>query len=328
MNSTRYISLRSRDVRSCKSLRGLQEKESIERLKKLTEGGCKPLHIETPESPTDLLSIRLHNSGFMRLKLTKKINQKAQEIFAQENRKLKEKHPDKEWIDGEKLALQTMSLINDEIYLTASIMGFSHILAMKDFDFGQIAGLKALKLDTNTHVVAREGEHRLLLVAQRGKKPGDPRLGTESLCAPVGSEVQWTLATNGMIDADVVQSTEAPAVWVRNSFKEFKEELGVEKDGTLIKYLGMMVDTVKFTGATGILGMIETEFTPDQIEEKRTKAIDKYEVPVLDAIALEKEAIARFLRENRGNMVPQLITGLAVLGFVSWGEDFLARADR
>jgi hypothetical protein len=319
------ISLNAGDMSTFKSMDGHLKPKDLERFKSLLERGCLPLHINSQQEINKIFVYI--NQGTRRcLKLSDDVRSTASGIVAAENEKLKAKGVEGEWIDGEKLAVTRM-VVDDYIIFSTSIFNFSHILAMKDFTFEKIAALSAFKLDTNTHVLATEGKHRLLLVGQRGRKPGEPRMGSEALCAPVGSEVQWTLATNGILDADVPVAINPEQAWIENSFKEFEEELGVSKTGSL-RYLATMVDPHMFTGALGILGAIETNLSPEQIHEARKKARHAVEVPVLDVIPMEEDAIATYLRVNRSNMVPQLVTGLVVLGFESWGENFLIKADK
>ena len=175
-------------------------------------------------------------------------------IVRAENEKLEKQGVKGGWIDGEKLAVTDLAIHPGQLSFSTSIFNFSHILAMKDFSFEQIAELSAFKLDTNTHILAKDGGHTVLLVGQRGRKPGEPRMGAEALCAPAGSKIQWTLATNGILDLDVLDPKKASPdeAWIENSFKEFEEELGVSKTGSL-RYLGTMVDPHMFIGALGIL---------------------------------------------------------------------------
>jgi hypothetical protein len=327
MISRQSISLRASDMRAFKSLEGSLPPNILDRFKSLVENGCLPLHLNKKENPTRFIHVTASN--YNRLGLSAEVQKAAKDIIQAENRKLRDQGIEGEWIDGEKLAVTELVDDSRRLFFSTSVFNFSHILAMKDFSFDQIAGLLAFKLDTNTHVLAKEGKHRLLLVGQRGRKPGEPRMGSEALCAPVGAEVQWTLATNGILDLPVlVENLAHPDLaWINNSFKEFEEELGISKTGS-ISYLATMVDPHMFTGAMGILGAIETDLTPKQIHEARKLAKHAVEVPVLDTIPMEEDSIATYLRVNRNNMVPQLVTGLVVLGFESWGKSFLVKADK
>ena len=255
------------------------------------------------------------------------MGERAMQITREENEKLRMRGVEGAWIDGEKLAVASMSASGSCAYLSVRMMRWSEILAMKELTFSEIAGLGAFNLDTNTHVLARENEHELLMVAQRGRKPGEPRMGTEMLLAPAVGGVQWTLATNGTVDAPLTRTERSDLVWMKNSLKEFRDELGVDGAAGL-RYLGMMIDTNMFIGAFGILGVMNTTLSPGQLDDARRKARDGTEVAALDAIPMEKENLAAYLRVNRGSMVPQLISGLVILGYNRWGEDFLRQADR
>jgi hypothetical protein len=330
-----HVSLNPDDVLSAKALKSRIGEKEFGRFSALIEGGCMPLHIPSRSLSKAKVSVCGFKQWpepekarpFTHLHLPEEVKMQAQAIVKAENELLRKSKTPGSWIDGEKLAVRKISYNRDGVQMSVSGLWWSEILAMKSMSFPELADLGAFKLDTNTHVLAKEKRHTLLLVGHRGRKPGDPRMGAEAMLAPAKPGTQWTLATNGTLDADVLRSSDETDAWIKNSMSEFEQELGVEGK-YLLKYLGLMVDTRMFTGAIGIVGSIHTNLTPDQIDEARSRARDGVEVSALDVIPLEKEALARYLRKNRDNMVPQLITGIVLLGYKRWGQDFLALADR
>ncbi len=344
------ISLRPQDIRAYSSLEKKLPKTSLERFKSLCEGGCHALDLSSgwgtavsvnrfaQAMATGPMPSELCNTA-LRLLLPEDIRMGAMDIILRENRKLRDSGVQGSWIDGEKLAVRSIMKTDgraspdimkwkaDDLSLEVSMMKWSEILALKGLPFDEIADYGAFKLDTNTHVVARENAHDLLLVGHRGRKPGEPRMGSEALLAPARDGTQWTLATNGTIDAELLGAGDPNEVWINNSTKEFSEELGVSWDH-FIDYLGLIVDTKMFVGAIGIVGVIQTSLMPEEIDEIRKLARDAVEVSKLDAIPLESGSLAQYLRVNRSNMVPQLVTSIAMLGYSRFGDGFLKLADK
>lgn len=325
------VKLDPQDIRAYASLRGQLGPRALSRFKSLTEGACVPLHLRDRQGGRAEISIYAVNAAGEApgaLSLPADVSARAAEIVAEENAKLRAQGIGKEWIDGEKLAVQCINVMPGTITMGVSVLRWSEILAMKGLPFDEVAGMRAFKLDTNTHVIADDNGTPMLLVGQRGRKPGDPRMGSEALLAPKKGSVQWTLATNGTLDLEVMAAVkDKREAWKLNSRKELGEELGVSETHGLT-YLGLMVDPKMFVGALGIVGVIKTGMSPVQVDEKRKEAKHGIEVPVLDAIALEKGPIADYLRKNRDSMVPQLVTGLAMLGYSLWGNGFLRQADK
>jgi hypothetical protein len=324
------ISLNAEEILDYSAIKAQLDRKAYLRFKSLTEKAAIPLHVGDQEGMTISIHPTYGSPGDppKNLRLRPEIAQRAGAIAEHENRKLAEAGVEGPWIDGEKLAVQGINLVDNYMMMGVSIIKWSQILALKDFSFRAVADLLAFKLDTNTHVTAVEDGRRVLLVGQRGRKPGEPRMGSEALLAPVGENVQWTLATNGTIDYDVMNAAmDGTGIWKLNSMREFREELGVEGSYRL-RYLGTIVDPVMFVGALGIVGVIETSLSPYDIDDAKKRARHGIEVPVLDFIPLEQDEVAKYLRANRSNMVPQLVTGIALLGYQNWGLDFLKKADR
>ncbi|MFH0884724.1 MAG: hypothetical protein V1861_03370 [Candidatus Micrarchaeota archaeon] len=325
------ISLRPKDIRDYSSLKTQVDGQALERFKRLTEGGCIPLHL--PAANRQKVAVEPGEGRgrvLPRLYLPEDIRLRADEIVAYENRKLEEAGIMGGWIDGGKLAVRSISVSvpDNRLSLGVSSLRWSEILAMGGLPFEEIADYGALKLDTNTHVLARHNDHDILLVGHRGRKPGEPRMGDIALLAPAKENTQWTLATNGTVDADVMCSIPNPEdIWIANSLREFKEELGMDSHEKL-SYLGLIVDPKMFVGALGIVGVIETDLSPYEVDEARKRAKYAVEVPVLDTIPLEKDTLATYLRVNRSNMVPQLVTSIVMLGYSRWGSGFLELADK
>jgi len=324
----RIISLRPIDIRSYAALANQLDPRALARFKALIENACVPVHLASAQAHTVGIMAATGLSGMDRVHLPETVVLTANEIVAKENQKLREQGVQGKWVDGKKLAVQAAMTKDPDVLIKVVSIQWSEILAMKGFSFDLIADFRAFKLDTNTHVLAMDNGHQVLLVGHRGRKPGEPRMGSEALLAPAKMGTQWTLATNGTVDADVLSSAkDASKVWVKNSLKEFSEELGVEGENNL-RYLGLIVDTKMFIGAIGIVGVIDTHLTPYEIDEKRKKARDAVEVPMLDVIPLEQESLAAYLRINRSNMVPQLVTSIAMLGYGQFGDAFLKLADK
>lgn len=319
---------------------------TAERLNALTQGACIPLHpgrsVDGTRKDSDL---SIHSSDFIHnqlspLELPPEIRDRAHEIARLENEKLQARDIEGEWIDGEKLAVQLL-VVSDQIRghqmrlsFEVSVLRWSEILALKDIPFDRLAAWGALHLDTNTHVVAKENKHRVLILAKRGNKPGDPRMGEELFYPSVGDR-QWTLATNGTIDAATARSVEfGGLVWEKSVLAEAQQELGLEmlaeKSGKplSLSYVGVLLDTSLFVGTISILGAIYTSLPLRAVEEAWKSAPDRSEIEQFDTIPMECDAVARYLREHRARMLPELVTGLVLLGYNHWGERFLRKADR
>ena len=319
--------------------------QSWHRFKELTQNACIPLSLGHP-TRVSVLPYGENAREYASLPLPDHIQAAAREISRRENQKLIAKGVREGWIDDEKLAVRSIRVQdsfykdNNVVSIRASTMRWSEILAMKDFPFEKIAELSAFKLDTNTHLIARDGAHYVLLVAARGKKPGDVRMGDESLLAPSAGEKQLTLAVNGTIDRKTMgdgphNESTGEAVRYMSIWAELEEEHGLvsyaqSRNTTAGSYghLGLMLDAIKFVGAVGIVNEVITEFSPAEIEIARQTAKDKSEIGPLEIVPMEMASVARYLVLNRDNMLPQLITGLVLLGYKHWGDVFLRLSEK
>ena len=313
----REISLRASDILRYKHMERQLERCSIERFKRLSEGGCIPVHLARGGEAVLIEPYRKNP----RLELPDHLGLRALEISLKENKKLRDAGIDGDWIDGKKLAVHSADKYQDRIRLRVSMIRWSEIEALRGLSLEDMLRLKVLKLDTYTHLVCKEDGHELLVVGLQGKPP-DPRMGKQN------GRPRWTLSANGTVDAEILCTAGSPArVWVENSRNELREELGIDPEADL-QYLGLILDAKVSIGALGIVGMMRTGLTLRQVEDARKQAIDQVEVEAIDAIAVEQEAFIRYLEANREGMTPQLITSLVMLGYSLWGESFLAGAER
>jgi hypothetical protein len=330
MISSISVSLRPEDIRSYRNLRLQLGKLALKRFKSLTEDGCVPLHIETRGGDVSLSIFPAYSTSSKPppfLQLPPKMLGKPAAIMAEPGKKPLDHGIQGRCVDGIKLAVRSMSVVGNSISMQVSRMLWDQILALDGLGFDEIAHLEALRLDTNTHVIAMERNWQILLVGRRSMEPGEARAGATTLSAPSGTNAQWTLPVNGCVDHGLMMRSRPCQVWKDNSLKEFEEELGVF-DATEVRYLGTVVDTRLFLGAIGIVGVIETPLTPTQVDDSRRRMSHGMEVPALDAVPLEMDEIAAYLRANRDRMVPQLVSGLVMLGYDRWGMDFLRAADK
>jgi hypothetical protein len=292
-------------------------KDTLARFKSLTERGCTPLQVRSRKAESvdvDILPFAApHGKAPPVLKLPEKVAAKASLIAKEEGRKT---WPD-EWKDGEKLSVGSAGVVSDNLVLLVSRMKWSHVLAIKDLPFDNVAAMQAFKLDTNTHVIAQDGNHRVLVIAKRGQ---DGHLATR------GTQ-QWTLAVNGTVDYEVMAaSPTCSETWKMNSRKEANDELGLS-DLSQPKYLGTIVDGKMFVGAVGIVGVMESRMSLRYLHFAKKHAVDGGEIADMDVIPMEMEAFAGYLKAGLPS-TPQLTTGLVLLGYDQWGYDFLKLAGR
>lgn len=292
------------------------------RFKSLNETACTPVHI----AKNDGFSIRIKPSDSFRTpqyaRLPREILEEAREIAEREKEKLRPKGL--EWLDGDKVAVSSFCSREQEMEIGISLLKWSWILATHNLSLDHIVNCGAIRLGTNTHLTAIDNGRPVLVIAERGKKPGDPRMG-DVVFADNG-KTQLTLAVNGGIDAEVFYEADEFSVWKANSRKESLEELGVDAGDPC--YLGLMLDQTLFKGDLGILGIIRTNLTPLEIERLRRVAIHSVEVGEIDILPLELDSIAKYFKLKRDKMTPQLITGLVILGYRLFGENFLKLADK
>ena len=207
-------------------------------------------------------------------------------------------------------------------------MLFSQILAMKDASFEEINRAGMRKLDTNTHIIGSEKvggkEFDVLLIASRGKKLDNKRMGEKPLCSGPREGEQLTLASNGMVDADLLKYYTPDEIIGINSIREMKQELNLREMGPeCVLFEGLMVDTHLFTGAFGIVTSIRIPFMLNEINIIRSGAIERREVDEIYPVENTAKSIAEFLRDKRDGCLPQLITGIVIYGYNKWGSDFL-----
>ncbi|HSB47393.1 MAG TPA: hypothetical protein VLD37_05240 [Candidatus Bilamarchaeum sp.] len=324
MQDSRFVSLSPKDILPMKRLREMFEKKTFQKFKSVIEGGCVPVHISDESKtgrPTTVIIGPANGYPPPRLELPKEVMDYAAAISARENAAV-----GGSWIDGEKLAVVSALSFRSTLSILVKRMQFSQIAAMRDDTFADISARGAFKLDTNTHLTAMEGGHEVLIIGQRGRKPSEPKMGSEVFLAPAEGAAQLTLATSSMVGANLLSSGSEMEAWAISSVSEL---------GTLgyalrhsVRYLGLMLDPLMFRGAVGILGELRTMLSPAQIEQHRKNSRHYEEVPVIDTVPLEAVAVSAYLRANRDRMVPQLITGLAVLGYERWGPKFLDMADK
>ncbi|MBD3210890.1 hypothetical protein GF318_05925 [Candidatus Micrarchaeota archaeon] len=319
----RVISLRHNDICQFKNISPQLTRKSLERFKRLTENGCVPLHLHTEKGARSSRSVYVIPAygRLSDLRLPDSIREKASAIRSRENAKAGGR-----WVDSDKLAVDSLGILPGTISALVTKMKLSETLAMKHFGIEDICRLKAFRLNTNAHVTARDNGREVLLVAQKETTPSGKRMGDNAL---LSEKTRGGLASNGMFDADVISSEKrAGDAWESCCRKEFEEETGISLETTNPDYLGLVMDTVQPVGAIGILGILRAELETKQIDEARKKANGSAGIAALDTIPMEGSAMARYLRENRDSMVPQLITGLVILGYENWGAEFLRQADK
>ena len=149
-------------------------------------------------------------------------------------------------------------------------------------------------------------------------------MGERVLCGP-GDKEQLTFASNGMVDADML-AYPADEVVKRNVVAELQEEILGEKPDVgvgPISFHGLMVDTIMFTGAFGIVNSLELPLTVREIEELRKTAVDGSEIDRFYYVGDSAGAIAEFLKEKRDCCIPQLTSGLVMYGYNTYGKEFL-----
>jgi len=291
--------------------------------------GCKVLFLSRGINYPVTVSQKGGKKEF--LQLDRPIIERAKAIVKEENQKLAEKGVNLPWIDGKKTAVQRVDFVvrgERHIAIRVRKMLYSHILAMKDEPFERINNAGMRKLDTNTHVFANDSKFQVILIAIRGKRLSNARMGEEVLCAPTGENEQLTLTVNGMVDADML-SYPAYEIIERNSLKEFGEELNIHGIGyEAVSLEGIMMDTQLFTGAFGVVTSVEVPLTLKEINKLRMSASDSGEISQLYSVENSAFSIANFLREYRDKCVPQLISGLVIYGYNRYGEDFLKAVTR
>ena len=267
------------------------------------------------------------------LRLDPSIMEKAERIVVEENIKLAKEGISGGWKNGEKTAVQRVDAVTKDSYVMAirvRKMLFSHILAMNDEPFEKTNNAGMRKLDTNTHVITTEKiggkEFKVILIADRGKKVNDKRMGEKPLCSD--GKRQLTLSTNGMVDADMLVHPACEIIG-RNSLREFGEEANVSGiNHESVVFEGMIVDTQLFTGAYGIVTSVEVPLTLKEINKLKENAPDSGEIREFEPIEHSTSSIAKFLKDKRKKCVPQLISGLVVYGYNRYGTDFLKEVTR
>lgn len=163
---TYNMSLRAEDIKDCRNLEGKIGKDTLARFKSLTERGCTPLQVRSRKAEN--VDVELypfaapHGKTPPMLKLPEKLAVKADTIVKEESKKT---WPD-EWKDGEKLSVRSAGVVSDNLILLVSRMKWSHVLAIKDLPLDKVADIGAFKLDTNTHIIAQDSNHRVLVIAK------------------------------------------------------------------------------------------------------------------------------------------------------------------
>jgi hypothetical protein len=324
MAESKFISLSAKDISSFRYMREAFDKKSFSRFKSLVEGACTPVHLSDEAKTERETSVLIGPAvGYPPpyLELPQEVYVRAAVVAREENAKI-----GGGWIDGDKLAVSSALYFRSTLSMLVKRMKYSQIVAMKGDSFEEIASRGAFKLDTNTHVIATEGGRELLVVGARGRSTGEPKMGAETFLAPAEGDMQWSLATNGMIEAEMVSSGKEAEAWMKSSLRELGP-IGYRQQQSM-RYLGLIVDQHTLRGAVGIVGELRTKLSPQEIEEGRRNTRHSVEVPKLDAVPLDVDALASYLRANRGSMTPQLISSLVILGHDRWGNAFLEKADK
>ncbi len=331
MREPNLISLRPNDIRSFRGLEKQVTPMELSRFKSLTEGSCIPLHINQ-DYDVKFVSVFLEPKA--RLKHVDDIHMKALAIAKKEEWKLMESGASGRWIDGERLSVKSISSGKKSITFMNNILLQSEILAMKGLPFERVARAGGFRLDTQAHILAMDSGNPVILVGRQKKGPGQPTMESKALLTPLREEALWTIATSRALDTDVLRQPTLPEqAWLRNILKQFDGEVGLQSESAGdsvgngfywdLKYIGTTIDLHMSVGVTGILGLIDTNLSPQSIDDARADAS-----LVLEAVPLEMYSLGKFLQVNRDNMVPQFITGLLMLGYDFWGEEFLIHADR
>ena len=327
MQGTGQISLRARDILSMSQLRKSLERKAFNKFRPAFEGGCIPLHLPSRERESAVFILPAIGSPVKELELPSDVRKHADSIARSENDKLRERGVAGPWIDGDKLSVWSMGYIGSDISIFVKKMKWSEVLAIRELDFGHIAAMGAFRLGINNHLVAQDGGHPVIVLTMKGSRPGNPRMGDAMIKGAGEKEGQLMTSVSGSIDASLERKAGGLGLWHLGVATEMAEELGVSVRGSL-KYLGTMIDASMYRGTITIAGMAETDLSLLQIDELRECAPDGTEIKSIEPLPLEPEAVSSALSRRRGEMQPQLITALALLGYGLWGYDFLKKADK
>ncbi len=321
----KMISLNVGNLRSMRSM-GLGPKE-LAGFKRLTENGAIPLCRLGKKRMAGAVRIVPNGHKLKKLVLPEEVWINAREINRAENRKLDEKGIEGGWIDGEKLAVQSIRMREGRVSLSVDSINWSEILATKELDFEAIAAFRAFKLECALHVLGIDGKQQVLFVGRKGDKLGNPRMGEIGHHAEPESTLKLTFASAGAVDAGSMEEKINPfMVWENSAFERLEGETGLGRREILP--LGITVDPTYSRGALAVVGRICTGKSLKDLEKSKAAAGDSWKIEKFEAVPLEIEAMAKYFRENLGEMVPGFVAGLVMFGHELFGDMFLKAADK
>jgi hypothetical protein len=141
-------------------------------------------------------------------------------------------------------------------------------------------------LETLTQMVAGEGKKRVLLLSGSGLSIDSTSL-TEANCGSL-----WRESAEGMAGGE----------------------------GRGAQYVCSMVGTGPSGGPLTTIALAESRPMPGEAVRLASP------LGFFDAVAMEKRALASYLREKRDSLTPALLTGIVTIGYMEFGPSFLRLA--
>jgi hypothetical protein len=323
LQDRRAISLKPDDIRAYRNLARQLGDRPVSMFKSLTGGACIPLEASDRRVSVSATYMALSKFSVPCLDLPPELSRKAESIEKEEEEKLIAQGAITGWIDCDRLAAREIWADGELLVLFSKIRQGS-IAAIRNHPFEDIAAMKALTLEAHAHVIGVENGRQVLLTgwSMPGKAEGCG--GMMASCAECAG-IRRSFLVSDALEYHAMKDSSRGSVWEDAVLRRLRQ--GFDVPGTrVMSNLGIAVDTG--TGRVGIFGAIETEASPDEIGMGWKSSGNMDGILMLDSIPLEKESIASYLRTNRDRMVPQLVTGLVLLGYGRWGFDFLAAADK
>ncbi|MBI5223982.1 hypothetical protein HY990_06195 [Candidatus Micrarchaeota archaeon] len=256
---------------------------------------------------------------------SEEIRKNAKAIRKTENRKLRSEGVQGRWIDGIKVATTVVAVTHENdktrLELRCKKVRWSELLALENLELTERIGLQLFKIHTDAHILAYEGDQKVLVYCKRGSRPGNPRMGSKIHIEPTDRAPQLTYSVAGTLDASVCQKGTLDGSWKRNAYKEMKEELGITRRPKL-SFLGLAADLSVFKGNIGILGLMDTEFQVSEIRNWHAHASERCEVQDIFTVPFELRSFSEFFIKNRDLMLPAFRTGCLFLGERYFGKEF------